>query len=326
MLTSTPKENDENGQTSTRKNLRSLKNPIKETPRRKSLGANHKVKELKETKEKSGTIGKLVKRMRKSLVPGDLAGLVALRHAENELEKADNAMEVDQVSDKKAAENKSGKAMRFDHRHESLNGYWKVNLNIDLELTAIGGLIMLHQYCYKEFQTTGLPVFRDGANFFRSVDLFCITNLYHIPIRMVYLKMISCKTVEEWCRDYYSARETRRKDVVNDYNEDKYTVYDELFDGIGRDSDEMICMEMQKMEHYCSNKFKMTKIDEYEKGTTFWMTVAPSHLPRNYQLALLLCKKQNWNIEVVEKWFRMLYTNKCWAGGRSKDVYSDRLV
>ncbi|EGT30045.1 hypothetical protein CAEBREN_07220 [Caenorhabditis brenneri] len=268
------------------------------TPRRKSLG------------------GSILQKVRKSLGGTDLKKEDIVQLAE----RLENAENVAVARETKYRLNE--KSMQFNPDYDNRNTeYMKIHGTIDTELAAIGGMIALHQYCYEQFKMFKFPIHRDGANFFREADIECFFSRNQNAIRMAYLKMIPLETVEEWCRDYYSRRDLNRHEVVNEYYEDRYTTFDGLFDEIGRDVVEMVNQEMLMMENYCAAMFKSTSLKEYQLGVEFWRKASPLHLPRNYQLALILTKRNNWDLEIVEKWFQMFYTEKCWSGARCKDVY-----
>ncbi|EGT43208.1 hypothetical protein CAEBREN_10407 [Caenorhabditis brenneri] len=213
------------------------------------------------------------------------------------------------------------KAMQFQPTDPRMKGYHSAFSTADMVQKSIGGMIILHQYCYKMYRDTKCSIFRDGANFFRDADYGCISIEFHAPIRMVEMDLMPVEEVEEWYRDYYSSRDVDLEKVADQYSEDTPTLCDKAIEELGRNVHVVMCEEMEKLENYCAAMFKATEKDIYELGIQFWRKASPSHLPRNYRLALILGKKRNWHLETTEQWFRMLYTEKFWVGARSKDVY-----
>uniref|UniRef100_A0A1I7TJ63 Uncharacterized protein n=1 Tax=Caenorhabditis tropicalis TaxID=1561998 RepID=A0A1I7TJ63_9PELO len=301
--------------------MRSMKANSKEAPipRRKSLGANQ-VLNAKDGKEKTlngiaSLPRKFIKTVRRSLAPNDIPSFKA---AMEEL-KADEEKEENLNNNNK---DEIVKSMGFARmRNEKVSEYWEIHDEINLTMSSIGGMIKLHQYCHQQYINFEDAHFRDGANFFRNADIGCIHFGNLVPIRMVDLKMLDCETVEPWFRDYYSRRTIDEKKVHDEYREDIYTEFDSLFDEIGNDVFHMMDEQIKRILNYCISRYHSTYMDVYKKGEVFWRRVTPFHLPRNYQLALILCKKHKWSLAEVEEWFRFFYDKDSWRGARKNDVY-----
>ncbi|KAF1748107.1 hypothetical protein GCK72_024574 [Caenorhabditis remanei] len=304
----------------TRKNMRSLKSKEPSVPRRQSLAPSVKLSGQQDDNNKKKMISalpRLLKTVRKSIAPAE-----QLRFRTDAERAAHEAY--DHVIENYPTHNRS--AMKFEadvDKFPALLTYWKQADLVDLDMMHIGGMIRMHQYCYKEFKKTGDPVLRDAANFFKVTDPNCIfgSNIY--PIHMVYLGIFKCDQVESWYRDYYCHRDYASKNNIrSEFDEDKTTKYDLIFDNLGREAVEVLVTEMKLLEDYCQEKFENDELPIYKKGAEFWKKASPMHLPRNYQLALILKNQEKWEDQIVEEWFRMLYEERSCRGARGKDVFN----
>ncbi|CCD62737.2 uncharacterized protein CELE_C03B1.1 [Caenorhabditis elegans] len=199
--------------------------------------------------------------------------------------------------------------------------YWRMINYVDQNFNLIGGMIKMHQYCLSVYNKSGSGYFRDGANFFRNADPLNLSNDSKIPIQMVCMNLWTCEKIEIWYRDFYSHRYLEQVDGKEKYDEDQYTVFDQLFDNLGSDASTLMEQQIELMRNYCQAKAELTNMVEFQRGVRFWRMVSPIHLPRNYQLALILAKRNGWVHEDVERWFRVLYDESCCVGARGRDVY-----